>query len=47
MLKIFHPDTVDEFIYEYVEPHTERLAMLISEAKRLGDLKTYPRRPFE
>jgi hypothetical protein len=46
MFKYFHKDTIDELIVEYVQPHALKLSQLLLEARRLGAMETYARRPF-
>ncbi len=46
MYKYFQKDTIDELIVEYIQPHALKLSRLLIEARRLGALETYARRPF-
>lgn len=46
MDKVFFPDTVDEFILEYVEPDLDKLRDMIAAAKKIVTIKTFPLRPF-
>lgn len=44
--KIFFSDAVDEFLYEYVQPDLDHLDELLKSAKRIGQMQTFPGRPF-
>lgn len=46
MLKVFHKDTVDEFLYTYVNEDVDLLNDLKTHALRIGGVKTFPARPF-
>lgn len=44
--KIFFEDAVDEFLYTYVDEDLEQLRELKQNALRMGNIKTFPARPF-
>lgn len=46
MSQIFFPDTVDEFLFTYVEEDLNKLIQLTEAARRISSLKKFPLRPF-
>lgn len=46
MEPIFFPDTIDEFLFEYLEPELKVLHDLRDSAVRLGGTKHFGLRPF-
>lgn len=46
LLKIFHEDTVDEFLFEYIEPDLTKITKLEQKARELATIAYFPARPF-
>lgn len=46
MNQVFFPDTVDEFIYTYIQEDLNKLVSLTEAARRIATIKTFPGRPF-
>lgn len=44
--KIFYKDTVDEFLYTYMNEDLDLLTELKQNALRIGNIRTFPARPF-